>query len=69
MTALRPGRGVWRGLVEASRPERAMLSQLVMRAVQDLARGTALGAAALGTCSVMPSAAGLAPMHTSERGE
>ncbi len=62
--------GAWAGLVEASRPERARLRALVARAVEDLARGTALGAAALGACSVMPSVAGLtAVRETSERGE
>lgn len=62
--------GVWAGLLEASRPERERVRALVARAVEDLARGTALGAAALGACSVMPSAAGLtAARPTSERGE
>lgn len=69
MTAPRAGTGAWSGLLDASRPERDRLRTLVVRAVEDLARGTALGAAALGTCSVMPSAAGLAPTTTSERGE
>lgn len=62
--------GAWAGLLEASRPERDRLRSFVARVVGDLARGTALGAAALGACSVMPSVAGLtAAQPTSERGE
>lgn len=62
-----PVRGAWHGLLDASRPERARLRAMLGRAIDDLARITAHGAVALGTCNVTPSAALL--QTTRERGD
>lgn len=59
--------GPWHALLEASRPERARLRAFVLRAVEDLARSTAYGAAALGTCNVAPPVA--VARTTNERGD
>lgn len=61
------GSSAWRGLLDASRPERARLRELVVKAMEDLARSTAQGAVALGTCNVAPSFAQV--QTTSERGD
>lgn len=48
---------VARGLLDASRPERQRLQAFLVRSVLDLGRATALGAAALGASTTLPSVA------------